>query len=181
MIKKALLCIGILCALYIQTFAQTRTVSGSVLDATGAGLPGVSVTIKNTSAGTVTDFDGNYTLSGVNNQSVLMFSYIGFVTQEVAVGSADRLDVNMAEDATLISEIVVTGYGTQRKSQVTGAISSISSKEISEIPITNLAQALTGRASGVNVTQSGSKPGSTPKILIRGRRSFNAGDRKSVV
>ncbi|MGB2734277.1 MAG: TonB-dependent receptor plug domain-containing protein, partial [Saprospiraceae bacterium] len=176
MIKKALLCIGILCALYIQTFAQTRTVSGSVLDATGAGLPGVSVTIKNTSAGTVTDFDGNYTLSGVNNQSVLMFSYIGFVTQEVAVGSADRLDVNMAEDATLISEIVVTGYGTQRKSQVTGAISSISSKEISEIPITNLAQALTGRASGVNVTQSGSKPGSTPKILIRGRRSFNAGN-----
>ena len=174
--KKFSLFIGIMFALCSQVLAQTRQISGVVNDATGSGLPGVSITVKGSGIGTVTDADGSYTISNVNDNSILVFSYIGFTTQEVAVGANNTVDVSLTEDATVISEIVVTGYGTQKKSQLTGAISSISAKEIAELPVTNLAQALTGRAAGVNVTQSGSKPGSTPKILIRGRRSFNAGN-----
>jgi TonB-linked SusC/RagA family outer membrane protein len=174
--KKFSLFIGIMFALCSQVLAQTRQISGVVNDATGSGLPGVSITVKGSGIGTVSDADGSYTISNVNDNSILVFSYIGFTTQEVAVGANNTVDVSLTEDATVISEIVVTGYGTQKKSQLTGAISSISAKEIAELPVTNLAQALTGRAAGVNVTQSGSKPGSTPKILIRGRRSFNAGN-----
>ena len=174
--KKTFLTWGIVFSLFLQVSAQSRKISGTVLDPSGVGLPGVSVAVKNTTLGTVTDLDGKYTLNDVNESSVLVFSYIGYVNQEITVGSRTSMDVNLAEDITSLSEVVVTGYGTQKKSQVTGAISSISAKEITEIPLTNLAQALTGRAAGVNVTQSGSKPGSVPKILIRGRRSFNAGN-----
>lgn len=174
--KKFSLIIGIMFTLCSQILAQTRQISGIINDATGSGLPGVSITVKGSSVGTVSDVDGSYTISTVGDNSILVFSYVGFTTQEVAVGTNNTIDVSMIEDATVISEIVVTGYGTQKKSQTTGAIASISNKQITELPITNLAQALTGRASGVNVTQSGSKPGSVPKILIRGRRSFNAGN-----
>lgn len=174
--KKTFLTWGIVFSLFLQVSAQSRKISGTVLDPSGVGLPGVSVAVKNTTQGTVTDLDGKYTLNDVNENSVLVFAYIGYVNQEITVGTRTSLDVNLAEDITSLSEVVVTGYGTQKKSQVTGAISSISAKEITEIPITNLAQALTGRAAGVNVTQSGSKPGSVPKIIIRGRRSFNAGN-----
>lgn len=167
---------GLLLLLSMQILAQTHPLSGKITDPSGTGLPGVSVAIKSTSNGAVSDVDGNYTLSNVSDNDVIVFSYLGFVTQEITAGNQTHLDVSMAEDAAALSEVVVTGYGTQKKSQLTGAIASISSKEISEIPVTNLAQALTGRATGVNVTQSGSKPGSTPKILIRGRRSFNAGN-----
>jgi len=160
----------------LQLFAQDRQVSGTVKDGTGSGLPGVTVLQKNSTLGTITDVDGNFSMSVPNNQTVLVFSYVGFSTMEVAVGEQSQLSIVLSEDVSTLSEIVVTGYGTQRKSQLTGAISSISAKQISELPITNLAQALTGRATGVNVTQSGSKPGSVPKILIRGRRSFNAGN-----
>ncbi|MEP7323790.1 MAG: TonB-dependent receptor, partial [Saprospiraceae bacterium] len=145
-------------------------------DGKGSGLPGVTVLQKSSTVGTITDVDGNFSLNVPNNDAILVFSYVGFSTQEVAVGSQSQIKIVLTEDVTALSEIVVTGYGTQKKSQLTGAISRISAKEISELPITNLAQALTGRASGVNVTQSGSKPGSVPKILIRGRRSFNAGN-----
>ncbi len=174
--KKALMTIGFVIALFSQIFAQSRSVSGTVLDATGAGLPGVSVIVKGSGLGTVTNVDGTYSVNVVSDNSVLTFSYVGFTSQDVSVGGRSVVDVNLSEDITALSEIVVTGYGTQRKSQTTGAISSVSAKEIAELPITSLGQALTGRASGVNVTQSGSKPGSVPKILIRGRRSFNAGN-----
>ncbi len=154
--------------------AQSRQVSGTVKDAGGGTLPGVSVTIKGTTTGSVTDGEGNYKVNVTGEKAILVFSYIGFVTQEVAAGSKSRIDVTLTEDATNLSEVVVVGYGTQKKSQLTGAISQVSSKEIQEMPITNLGQALQGRAAGVDVSQSGSKPGSTPKILIRGRRSFRA-------
>lgn len=174
--NKALFCIAVCMLFCIQIFAQGRQVSGTVSDGTGSGLPGVTVLHKNSTTGTITDENGNFSINVANNETVLVFSYVGFTTVEIAVGAQTQLNVILSEDISTISEIVVTGYGTQRKSQTTGAISSISAKQISELPITNLAQALTGRAAGVNVTQSGSKPGSVPKILIRGRRSFNAGN-----
>lgn len=151
-----------------------RAVTGKVSDGGGIGLPGVSVTVKGTTQGSVTDGNGNYTVNVASANSVLVYSYIGYLNKEVVIGNQNQVNITLAEDVANLSEVVVVGYGTQKKSQMTGAISSVSGKEISELPITNARQALQGRAAGVDVTQAGSKPGAGPQIRIRGRRSFNA-------
>jgi TonB-linked SusC/RagA family outer membrane protein len=156
-----------------QLWAQTRQISGKITDSNGEGIPGVSVALKGTTDGTITDIDGMFTISA-NPNSVLIVSYLGSKTQEIEVGSRATFDLVMEDDAAALSEVVVVGYGTQKKSQLTGAITSISSKQITEMPLTNVAQALQGRAAGVDISSSGSKPGSTPRVLIRGRRSFRA-------
>ncbi|NIJ53593.1 TonB-linked SusC/RagA family outer membrane protein [Dyadobacter arcticus] len=139
-------------------------------------VPGVSVVLKGSRSGTNTDVDGKFKIDVPEENGILVFSAVGFITQEVAVGSKSVIDIVLTGDLKTLGEVVVVGYGTQKKSQTTGAISSVGSKEINEMPITNLGQALQGRAAGVDVTQAGSKPGSVPRILIRGRRSFNAGN-----
>jgi len=144
--------------------AQTRQVSGVVNDNAGEALPGVSVTVKGTTKGMITAVDGKYSLQVSSENDVLVFSYIGYESKEVRVGNQSVLDVTLTEDATNLSEVVVVGYGTQKKSQMTGAISSVSAKEIAELPVTNARQALQGRAAGVDVTQAGSKPGAGPQI-----------------
>ena len=155
--------------------AQERAVTGVITSAEdNSPLPGVTVVLKNSTAGTTTDQDGSYRINAVGANPTLVFSAVGFATQEVVVGNQSVVNVTMAVDLKTLSEVVVVGYGTQKKSQVTGAITQVSSKEIQEMPITNLGQALQGRAAGVDVTQTGSKPGTVPRILIRGRRSFNA-------
>jgi TonB-dependent SusC/RagA subfamily outer membrane receptor len=156
--------------------AQSRQVTGTVSDASGGGLPGVSVSVKGTTIGAITDGSGSYTVNVNSNAATLVYSYIGFVSQEINVGNQNSINVTLIEDATNLTEVVVVGYGTQKKSQMTGAISQVSAKQITEMPLTNLGQALQGRAAGVDVSQSGSKPGAAPRILIRGRRSFNAGN-----
>lgn len=174
--KNLLLLVCLLVTLSGQlAFSQNRQVSGKVSDSGGSPLPGVSVTVKGTSQGSVTDATGKYSLQAGNN-ATLVFSYIGYTSQEIVVGTKSTIDVSMAEDAAALSEVVVVGYGTQKKSQMTGAISQVTAKQITEMPLTNLGQALQGRAAGVDVSQSGSKPGAAPRILIRGRRSFNAGN-----
>ncbi|WP_229251152.1 TonB-dependent receptor [Emticicia sp. BO119] len=155
--------------------AQNRTVSGKVSDVGGSPLPGVSVTVKGTTQGAITDAAGKFSVQASSN-AVLVFSYIGFKAQEIASAGRTTIDVSLEEDAAALSEVVVVGYGSQKKSQTTGAISSVSAKQIQEMPITSLGQAMQGRVAGVDVSQSGSRPGSVPKILIRGRRSFNAGN-----
>jgi TonB-linked SusC/RagA family outer membrane protein len=176
--KKSLLFLfGVLFCLQSQfVAAQSRAVTGKVTDAGGNGLPGVSVTVKSSTNGAVTDGDGAFSVNVPSDKNTLVFSYIGYVSQEVTIGSKSQINVSLVEDATALSEVVVVGYGTQKKSQMTGAISQVTSKQITEMPLTNLGQALQGRAAGVDVSQSGSKPGSAPRILIRGRRSFNAGN-----
>ncbi|MEY4334095.1 MAG: hypothetical protein RLZZ196_2838 [Bacteroidota bacterium] len=160
----------------VQVFAQDRMVTGKVSSSDDAsGIPGASVSVKGTSKGTTTDADGNYKIS-VSGSSVLVFTSVGFNSQEVTVGSKTQINVSLSADNKSLSEVVVVGYGTQKKSQMTGAISSVTSKQITEMPITNLGQAMQGRVAGVDVAQSGSKPGTVPKVLIRGRRSFNAGN-----
>jgi TonB-linked SusC/RagA family outer membrane protein len=141
----------------------------------GQGIPGVSVAVKGTNRGTTSDVNGNYKIA-VSNKAILTFSAVGFVAQEVEVGTKSVIDLKLAPDVQSLGEVVVVGYGTQKKSQLTGAISQVTSKQITEMPITNLGQAIQGRIAGVDVAQSGSKPGSTPNVLIRGRRSFNAGN-----
>jgi TonB-linked SusC/RagA family outer membrane protein len=155
-------------------FAQTRQVSGVVSDNLGEALPGVSVTIKGTTKGIVTSVDGKYILQVSSGNNVLVFSYIGYEPQDLRVGNQSVMNITLNESTENLSEVVIVGYGTQKKSQLTGAISQVTAKEIQELPITSAGQALQGRAAGVDVTQAGSKPGSSPQIRIRGRRSFNA-------
>lgn len=153
--------------------AQNVQVSGIVFDESGMPLPGVSILLKGTTTGTTTDLDGKYSISGPST-GVLVFSFIGYNTLEETIGSRSKIDVNLIPDLSELEEVVVVGYGTVKKSQLTGAISSVGNKEIQELPITDARQALQGRAAGVDVVQPGSKPGSAPQVRIRGRRSFNA-------
>jgi len=158
----------------VQVFAQDRVVTGRVTSSEDAtGIPGASVSIKGTSRGTTTDVDGNFKIT-VSGSGVLVFSSVGFKSQESNIGSRSVIEIKLESDVSALSEVVVVGYGTQKKSQLTGAISSVGSKQISELPVTNARQALQGRAAGVDVVQPGSKPGAGPQIRIRGRRSFNA-------
>jgi len=159
------------------TQVQERIVTGQVLSADDNNpLPGANVSLKGTTRGTTTDAQGRYRISLTGDNPVLIFSSVGAVSQEITVGAQTAINISLGTDSRSLNEVVVIGYGTQKKSQLTGAISSVTSKQITEMPITNVAQAMQGRVAGVDVAQSGSKPGSTPTIRIRGRRSFNAGN-----
>lgn len=153
----------------------TWPITGKVIS-NGEPLPGVSVRLKGTDQGTTTGMDGSYTINVPENSGTLVFSFLGFVTQEKTFTRASTVNVTLIEDSQSLDEVMVVGYGTQTKSQVTGAISSVSAKEISELPITNAQQALQGRAAGVEVLSAGNRPGDGVNVRIRGRRSFNAGN-----
>lgn len=173
--KKQWWLLGLLMLWLPSVFAQSLTVKGKVSSKTdGTGLPGVSLVVKGTTKGTTTDANGTYSLAGLSGNEVLVITSIGFDKQEVSINNRSVVDISLSEDAKSLSEVVVVGYGTQKKSQLTGAISQVSAKQITELPVTNARQALQGRAAGVEVTQAGSKPGAGPQIRIRGRRSFNA-------
>ncbi|WP_460542955.1 SusC/RagA family TonB-linked outer membrane protein [Echinicola sediminis] len=157
----------------VPLFAQNLKISGTITDEIGQPIPGAAVLVKGTSNGTAADLDGKYMLS-VPSGSTLQFSFIGYQTKDVQVTNQTIIDVSLEPDMSDLEEVVVVGYGTVKKSQLTGAISSVGSKEIAEQPITDARQALQGRTSGVDVTAPGSKPGAAPQVRIRGRRSFNA-------
>jgi TonB-linked SusC/RagA family outer membrane protein len=151
------------------TFGQNVTISGNVKDnVSNQPLPGVNIIIKNTSKGVTTDFDGNYTITDVPLNSVLVFSYIGFVNQEIVVKNANAINVVMAEDAEALNEIVVIGYGTQKKRDLTGSVGIVSSATLDEIKPVKVEQALQGTVSGVNVTTQSGAPGAGLDIRIRG-------------
>jgi len=154
----------------MQSIAQ---VTGTVGGEDEPNLPGVSVVVKGTTNGTTTDMNGDFKLNAPAN-STLVLSFVGYEDQEIAIGNRTIINVTLAIDAASLDEVVVVGYGTVRKSQMTGAISSVKAKDISDLPITNTQQALQGRVAGVDVMQAGSRPGSEPRVLIRGRRSFGA-------
>lgn len=167
-----MLSFAMLLMLSFTGFAQ-QTVTGKVTSSEdGQGIPGVSIMIKGTNKGTTTDGTGSFKIVSSSEKDILGISAIGYVSTEVAIGKRSSINITLAVENQALSEVVVVGYGTQKKSQLTGAISQVSAKQISEMPITNLGQALQGRTAGVDVSQSGSKPGTTPKILIRGRRSL---------
>ncbi|MDG1278648.1 MAG: TonB-dependent receptor [Algoriphagus sp.] len=156
-----------------SAWAQNVQVRGVVSDETDTPLPGVTILVKGTTTGTTTDLDGQYAISSPSN-GILVFSFIGYTPIEREVGNQSVINISLEPDLADLDEVIVVGYGTSKKSQLTGAISSVGSKEIQELPITDARQALQGRAAGVDVTQPGSKPGSAPQVRIRGRRSFNA-------
>lgn len=159
--------------IYDITAAPDVTVTGTVKDETGAPIPGVNIVIKGTTQGTVTDTDGNFTISVPSGDAVLVFSFIGYTSQEVPLNGQTTLSVTMAQDAQTLSEVVVVGYGTQEKKDVTGAISSVKGADIENLPVAAPQQALQGRTSGVNIVRNGGAPGSAGDIRIRGVGTIN--------
>jgi TonB-linked SusC/RagA family outer membrane protein len=151
----------------------TRRISGTVKTVNNEPLPGVTVKVKETVAGTTTDQAGNYILNVEASARTLVFSFIGMSTKEVVIGNQTRIDVMLEESAVNLEEIVVIGYGTVRKSDVTGALTSVTEKTLRERPVQNVIQALQGKATGIDVT-SNIKPGELPPITIRGNRSIQA-------
>jgi TonB-linked SusC/RagA family outer membrane protein len=156
-------------------FAQGQLVSGKVTSSEDQqGLPGTNVLIKGSATGTVTDASGAYSLQVPSGDATLVFSSIGYSTIEVAVGGRSTIDVSMQLDITQLSEVVVVGYGTQEKRDVTAAISKIGAEEINRIPSANTMDGMKGQIAGVDILQNGGRPGQYPSITIRGRRSINA-------
>ncbi len=148
-------------------------VIGKVTDSSGMPLPGTSVTIKGTTAGTITDTEGRYNLSGVPGNAVLVFSFVGMRTQEIAVEGKINIDVTMSEEAIGIDEIVAVGYGTQKKKYVVGSVSQISSKELMAAPMPNVSNLMTGKLPGVTSIQRSGQPGNDQTdITIRGLSTF---------
>jgi TonB-dependent starch-binding outer membrane protein SusC len=160
-----------------NVFAQSRTVSGTVKDnVSGELIPGVSVIVKNTSTGTITDSDGKFSIEVSSDQDVLVFSFVGYSKQEVAIAGRTLIDVVLETDLTTLEEVVVVGYGEQKKSVITGAISSLKADQFSTMPITRVEQALQGRVSGVTIATNSGQPGSAATIRIRGITTLNNND-----
>ena len=166
---KGALGVFLMCGLTLVSFAQ-RTVTGKVTEESGVSLPGVSVVIKGTSSGAVTDIDGSFSLT-VNPQDVLVFSYVGFETQEVSPGNRSVIDITLQVDQTALEEVVVTGYTTQRKADITGAVAVMDVDELQQVQASSISQKLDGRASGLQISNSG-EPGTGTNVRIRGFGSF---------
>lgn len=161
----------------LLSFAQNpKTISGIVTDVSGAPLPGTTVLEKGTSNGTSSDFDGKFTLEVSNENAVLVVSFVGFVTQEVVLGNRTNVSIKMEEDAAQLDEVVVVGYGSQRKSDVTTAVASIKGDALSNETTTNVTEALVGKLAGVQVRQTSGAPGSNINIRVRGASSVTAGN-----
>lgn len=163
--RVALLSLCLLAGMTLS--AAPLTVSGTVTQASdGEPLVGVSILIKGTSQGTTTDIDGNYTLK-VDEGAILQFSYVGFTTREIKVTS-DRLDVALLEDTEVLDEVVVVGYGVQKKKLVTGATAQIKGDDIAKLNTTSPLQAMQGQLPGVSIASESGQPGSGMKVTIRG-------------
>ena len=161
----------------VAAVQQTRQATGHVTDSQGP-LIGATVMEKGTNNGTVTDFDGNFTLN-VKQGATLVISYVGYESQEVKAG--DNVRVNLKEDGHVVNEVVVIGYGTQRREAVTGSVANIGGEKLNQIAASNAAEALQGRVAGVLMTQTSSKPGAEMQIRIRGQRSLSASNDPLIV
>lgn len=173
---KAILLISffLLSGLLQEVAAQNQTVSGKVTDAqTNEALPGVTVLIKNTQIGTATDVNGNYSINVPAGSTTLTFSFIGYATLERAVGNSTTINVALRGDARQLSEVVVTGYGTQLRKEFTGSVASVTGESIQNRPVQSFDQALTGRAAGVNIVQPNGLLNNPPVIRVRGINSIS--------
>jgi TonB-linked SusC/RagA family outer membrane protein len=165
-----------------DVLAQERTVSGRVTSAEdGSGLPGVNVVVKGSSVGTSTDVNGGYAVSVTSDQSVLVFTFIGLQSQEVTVGTRTTVDVQMAADVTQLSEVVVTGYQSQLKREITGSVVSVSGETFKNLPVQSFDRALQGRVAGTQISAASGQPGGALNIRIRGISSINAGNQPLIV
>ena len=152
--------------------AAEQTISGTVTDEEGEGLPGVNVLVKSSTIGTVTDIEGQYTLSAPDDAETLVFSSVGYLSEEVAINGQSTIDLTMEPDVKSLEEVVVVGYGTQKKSDLTGSVASVAPEDINRVSERRLETALQGRAAGVQVARGEGSPGSESKVTIRGAGSI---------
>ncbi len=165
--------LALMMSLTFAAYAQ-NLVRGKITDETGEGMPGVNVIVKGTTAGTTSDADGNYSIDVPSSDAVLVFSFIGYHTEEAVVGDRTVVDLQLKTSTETLSEVVVVGYGVQNKRDVTGAIASVKSETLREVAAPNLVNQLKGRAAGVVIISNGATPGSGAQIRIRGKRSLSA-------
>lgn len=183
--KFVICCLALNLPFLGQAIAQDTgdiTVTGKVTSSTdNAGIPGVNILIKDTSTGTTTDIEGNYTIHVNDPGDVLVFSFVGYNTQEISVGNQDIINVSLEADVERLEEVVVVGYGTRKKSSLTSAISKIENKNLDQIPESGVANTLAGRMAGVKITNGRNRPGDEPAIRVRGLGSISAGNEPLVV
>ncbi len=171
---KLLLLVAVILCGSATVFAQTGTVTGTITDESDAfSLPGATVIIKGTARGTATDIDGNYSIE-VEPNTMLLFSYIGYITQELIVQPGSTINVALEPEATGLDEVVVIGYGTQKKEDATGAVAPISSKEFNQGAMNTPSNLIAGKVAGVSVISDGGAPGQGSQIRIRGGSSLSA-------
>ena len=151
--------------------AQAKVITGTVTDQTGETIISASVVVKGTTIGTVTDFDGNYTLEVPDDATILVFSYIGLQTQEVHIKS-NVINVTLKENSEVLEEVVVTGYGTTKKRDLVTSVASVSADQLKDVPVVSAAEALQGKLAGVSVTTSEGSPDAEVKIRVRGGTSL---------
>ncbi len=173
--KKLLQSLFVLMLVASAAFAQDRTITGTVTaKEDGSALPGVSIQVKGTKVGTQTSADGKFSIKVAQGQSALTFSFIGFVPKTVTLGNGSNINVSLESDSKVLSEVVVVGYGTQTKREITGSQSTVKAADIANAPILSPEQALQGRAPGVQVTQSSGTPGGGISVRVRGPSSIGA-------
>lgn len=159
-----------------HVFAQNSSVSGKVTDESGKGLGKVTVQVKGTNNGTTTSDDGTYKLSGLKVKQVLVFTYLGYESHEVSFNNQTMINIDLIPDTKIGEEVVVIGYGTQKKRNVTGAVSSFDARKVEERPLLRVDQALVGQLAGVRVKQTTGTPGNGFSIQVRGSGSISGGN-----
>jgi TonB-linked SusC/RagA family outer membrane protein len=178
--SKSSVCRGALLVIFTIFFLPAvltaQQITGTVTDKNGESMVGVNVVIQGTSTGTITDIDGHFIVKSGNPKDVLVFSYLGYTKQVVAVGNKKTINVVMEENTRSLDELVVVGYGTQKKSDLTGSVVSVKADEMNAIPTTSVAEMLRGQAAGVVVTQNSARPGGGSDIIIRGAKSLTGGN-----
>lgn len=160
----------------VQSKRIVFTVSGNVTDEDGEALIGVNIQVKGSSKGTATDFDGQFSLEDIDENAILVISYVGYQTQEISVAGRSNLEIVMKSDSQMLDEVVVVGYGTLKERQVTGSIAKVSSRDLEGVSVSSVSDALIGKAPGVQVSKISGVPGSPPEIRIRGVGSITAGN-----
>ncbi|HAZ03294.1 MAG TPA: TonB-dependent receptor [Marinilabiliales bacterium] len=170
--KKLILLVFLSLTATLFSFSQEITVSGVITDASRNPLPGVTIQVKGTTQGTITDFDGKYTIN-VQKDQTLVYSMVGMLTEEIQITNQNLVNLTLVEDLKELDEVVVIGYGTVKKSDLTGSVSTVKAKDLLKITTMNPVQNLQGRVSGVQVTSSSGAPGATPVVRVRGVGTFN--------
>lgn len=158
-------------------YAQAIQITGKVTaDEDGSPIPGATVLVKGTTNGTITDINGHYSLSVENSNAVLVFSYVGYLTEEIPVNNRSVVDISLMTDITELMEVVVVGYGTVRKSDLTGSVVSVRGEDLTAIPVSNALEVMQGKVPGLDLTRNSGQAGAELSMNIRGNRSIQAGN-----
>ena len=160
----------------ISSFAQLKTITGRVSEINSGTLPGVTVFAKGSTKGTITDVNGNYTLSVSSDVKTLVFSFVGMKTEEVPIGTSSNINVVLKPDVVNVDEVVVVGYGTQKRSGISGAVATVKTKDLVAQPTSDLQGMLKGKVPGLYVTLNDARPGGSSNVLLRGVKSLKGGN-----